>query len=739
MHTLENRETQRRLEAITDPGLFERLAAAVLREADWRTRLLIHPGVNLDGKTVRSPLDGITFVENEIPPQMIAVHHTTCKREDLAKKWLHDPDTVKPSKGGTPTAPPGDLVKTSRLFFEQQQKIPNLRARLILTTNKEPPEVLVRDVHAAAHAAGLEVTIWPNSVLAHFLDYDPTGQWIRSRFLQIDQEHLSEELFHELSRRSLGNTILLDDSELWIDRQLDRTLEEAAGRDVVFLVAESGLGKSVACYKRLAAHVEAGGFGLIIQHDVLASTSLLEQAIETTLRRLHPSLVCGAGSEACALASERKPLMMVVEDINKSGRPKSLIERLASWSTQRKDRKQDAGWQILCPVWPRILTALGDEARRSINSLVLAASSFTVEEGTAAVQRRSEVAGIPITRLNAEAVASALAYDPLLIALQSPATAPDPDRVIQAFIEASLERLAEGHGEFTAGEYRQTLSYLAATMLERRCLGPTMTDVAAWLSDTPDTVTMLRHIAHFREIIRVTGSVSDRRLAFRHDRVRDWLHADAVANLMRVGDLPEAVLMEPYFSGIIGAALVREGIPLAMVDRTAIANPLSLFCAMRLFGEPTNDLHYAVLKAAEGWLDEEATHLPNHDDLRWTACRFLSECEASYVKPLVQSFRNEKDDWWGLRARFRNGDFAAGIILCAQHEPGIGVVGHLELIDHVERSRGVSLVTTLDSLLRRDELPPDGRVRCLEASRLPRRSDIGGRNRSILVGRCRSG
>ena len=708
---MENRETERRLAAITDQGLFEQLATAVLREQESHYHPLVHSGVNPDGKTARSPVDGITFVAGANPPHMIAVHHTTCKREDLENKWLHDPATVKPRKGGKPTAPPGDLVKTAQLFAEQKRKMPNLRATLILTTNKEPPEALVRSVYTAGGAAGLNVSILPGSALAHFLDYDAKGQWIRSRFLGIKQERLSDELLYELSRRSLQiqSSDVPENSELWVDRQLDRTLEEAANHNVVFVVAESGLGKSVACHKRLAAHVETGGFGLVIPHQIIAEALSLEQAISATLRRLHPSLTSDAGSEARALASERKPLLMVVEDINKSGRPISLIERLASWSAQQEEHNQTASWQILCPAWPRTLTALSEQARKRVNKLVLTASSFAPKEGAAAVSQRREQAGIPITRLDAEAVASALGHDPLLIALQDPTTTSDSSHVIQAFIESSLGRLAESRGEFTAGEYRQELRHLATTMLERRCLDLSMPDVAAWFGDTPSATKMLRQIARFGEIIRVIGSVSDERLAFRHDRVRNWLLADTAADLMRRDTMPEAVLTEPYFAEIVGAALVRDDIPLVTIEQIRLTNPLALFCAMSVFGEPTNELHHAVLKAAEAWLDDEETHTPRHENLRWTARRALSECDASYVVSLVKRFREDRNDWWGLRARFRNGDFVAGLELCYLYQPGVSVVGHVELIEHVQRCRGGVLVRTLDAFLRRDQLPDTGR------------------------------
>ena len=227
-------------------------------------------------------MDGITFLAGANPPHMIIVQHTTCKSKDLEKKWLLNPAMVKSRGSGKPTAPPGDLVKTAQLFAEQKQQIPNLQATLILTTNQEPPETLVRKVNTAGNAAGFDVIIWSESALAHFLDYDPKGQWIRSQFFGIEQEHLSEELLRELSRRSLENSDLPDDSKLWIDRQFDQTLEKATGRDVVFVVGESGLGKSVACHKRLMAHVKSGGFGLVIPHKIIAEALSLDQAIDAT-------------------------------------------------------------------------------------------------------------------------------------------------------------------------------------------------------------------------------------------------------------------------------------------------------------------------------------------------------------------------------------------------------------------------------------------------------------------------
>ena len=705
--------TLRSLAAITDPGLFERLATAVLREADPQYRLLIHTGVNQDGRTVKGPVDAITFVEGAKTPQMITVQHTTCRRDDLKNKWLYDPAASTPRKRGSSRRVPGDVVKTIQLMKVQRRNIPDLRVTLILTTNQEPSEALVHDVYAVGHEAGLEVVIWSGSALAHFLDYDPKGQWVRSQFLGIVQERVSRELLRELSQSSLQVSDLPEDNELWVRRQLDQELENAIGRDVVFVVAESGIGKSVACYKRLTANVERGGFGLVIPHGIIADSMSLDQAIDATLRLLHPSLIQGAGGEARSLASERRPLLMVVEDINRSAHPTSLIERMASWSVKKGKDEPAGNWQLLCPVWPRLLATLGDEARKNISKLVLTASPLTADEGTAAVLRRREHAGAPTTLLEAQAVASALGNDPLLIALQDPSASSSPDHVIQIFVHGSLDRLVESRDEFTAGEYRQSLRCFAVESIIRRCLDPTMTDLATWFRNAPDTFRMLRHIVRSGEAVRVTKTTSAERLAFRHDRVRDWIYADAVADLMRHGNLPQAMLEDPYLAEIIAAAVVQDNIPIAIVEQIGNSSPLTLFCAMRIFGEPQNELQHAILKVAKAWLDQNIAHEPQYRSLRWTVCRVLSESDTSYVNSLIDRFREEQHNWWCLRARFRGGDCVAGVQLCSQYELGTRVVGHTELIDHVYRHRGRILVRALSALLRRAQLTADVRTGAL--------------------------
>ena len=128
------------LSQITDPGVFERLATAVLREANSQYKALVHTGVNAEGKTVKSPLDGICYIPNSNPRHLVAVHHATGPSIKLRHKWLNDPKKVKTKK--KPTAPEGDVIKTLKIIKAERSKYPTLSATLVLTSNNEPSEIL---------------------------------------------------------------------------------------------------------------------------------------------------------------------------------------------------------------------------------------------------------------------------------------------------------------------------------------------------------------------------------------------------------------------------------------------------------------------------------------------------------------------------------------------------------------------------------------------------------------------
>lgn len=707
--------TEQALATITDAGLFERIAAAILREYCPLCRNLSHPGINASGKTVRAPLDGICFVPNAEPPHLIAVHHTTTASDGLQNKWLHDPALVKPRKGTTPKAPPGDIIKTAEIVAEERKRTPNLQATLILTTNEEPNQELHRDVVALARNRGLEVQIWSRSRLCHSLDNAPTGQWIRAKLLGIKQELLSPELLHDLSLQSLSLNPPPESPKAWVNRALDEALREALQRDITFLTAESGLGKSVACHRLVTAHVEKGGFGLFLSHSTIASATSLEQAVMSELQRIYP-LLSSSGPSAFEFCSPNNPILLIVEDINKSGQDApGLAEKIANWSRvsnkNGEERLSASPWRLICPVWPQSLNGIREQARNRISQLCVMAKAFSEDEGTSAVLVRGNIAGHQLSRLQAQEIASALGYDPLLIALYDHSKKLESNSIIADYIEGSLKRAAADDHAHTSADYGQALRMLAVEMLLNRKIDLNWLEVASWFNTSGEYRFLLSRTAHKGELLHLVGPSSQQRLIFRHDRVRDWLLADGIIELQQTGHLSDGLIAEPYFAEFFGAALLRSSSWEIMLERVARSNPLALFYAFYLVPQSGDARQQPILEAINKWLNSPDMPKRANDHLRWEALAILARTDSVEVPPLVHMFPNRTDNI--QLARLRNGDFLGGVELCYKVEPGMAAPWRDVQIEHAMVRYGDKLNEAVAKMLKQPTLENSIRVGAL--------------------------
>ena len=169
------------------------------------------------------------------------------------------------------------------------------------------------------------------STLANFLDFHATGQWIRASFLGVEPTRLSAELLEELCVRSVENAPMVDEADLWVERQIDERLARHGREPVGFIVGESGSGKTVACIRCLRGHVNEGGFGLLLTDEVLRESVSIEDAVDRALRELQPSLASEVGAEALSMGSGTAEMLLVVEDINRASqaaRPRRSVGQL---------------------------------------------------------------------------------------------------------------------------------------------------------------------------------------------------------------------------------------------------------------------------------------------------------------------------------------------------------------------------------------------------------------------------
>jgi hypothetical protein len=686
------------LAEMTDEGLFERVAMAVLRIDDPHCVALAHPGVNAQGRTRKGPLDGIGFVPGAQPRHLVAVHHTTAAAKDLRNKWLHDPASVKPRRvAGRPTQPAGDLLKTVRIVCKERRRTPDLRATLNLTTTQEPDEELLRDVVAEGAVHQIEVVVWPRSRLAHVLDTTPSGQWYRRDLLGIEQEILSEDLLKELSKLSLQTFAPPDEARAWVVRRFDSVLRSAR-RPVSFVVGESGLGKSIACYRAIAEHVENGGYGLVLDHEVVARCISFEQALGEGLQQLHPALA--AGQSPLAFCTNQRPLLVLVEDIQRSGQPERLAARIAAWGARADGGKSqfDGTWRLFCPIWPGVVTQMDEQTRKLAESMTVALELMSAAEGCQAISLRAELAGRPISPVKAGSISADLGHDPLLIALYDFEHEPDAHSVLSRFVESELGQ-AHWSGDDTSADFRAALIELAARLLRERRIEPSWKELSSW-DLTAETRRRIARLAQRARLLRLTGPSNDLRLRFRHDRVREWLLVEAAVSM--ADDLPDAVIAEPFFAEVLGAVIVRRGAPSSLLGRAQTLNPLTLFHALRLCGQDSTSERARMVSAIEMWLAGFKHLERGNEHLAWETLAALAATDGPEVIPLVKRFpyrcRSEQ------LARLRNGDVTGGIDLCLHSEPRLIDPDRDRHIEHAKMRYGARLTGALDRLLRRNDL-----------------------------------
>jgi hypothetical protein len=704
---MDHSETIRALAEIPEEGLFERLATSVLRQADPSLYAkLSHPGMNPAGKTRRSPVDGIGFVTSENPPRMVIAHHTTAGLEKLKSKWLNDPAKVK-KRGLKPTAPAGDVIKTNEIVEKERKRTPNLTVTLALTSNRDPSEDLTRDVQAAANLYGITIDVWSGSRIAHYLDNTPDGQWLRRQYLDITQERISTELLAELSRRNLEASSPMPSSKSLIEREFDEIVAFKSPLPLAFYVGESGFGKTIACYRFLRKHVDSGGYGIVLSHETLSASPTLDLALDAELRKLHPSLEPLAGEKARSLCSPDKPLVVMVEDVNWAEHPALLLEKLIRWSSSEGNAVTRFHWRILCPVWPRTIATTSAEARKRIDVLSIPIPAFTDKESRAAVKQRAQLDRVKINDLSAGRLAEALGNDPLLIGLHDFSHKPQPLKVIETFVSNSLQRLSADSGSFVFTEYQEALRQVAREMLVRREIDPTWRDISEWFREEPVRLAAMREIIQAGGIVRLVVTDQQERLRFRHDRVRAWLLSEALSDLMQTNLVDDAIIAEPFFSDVIGSALASPNIPLQMVERVRKQNPLALFYALKIFGEPQTRVHELIMQEIFGFLEDEETHKRCSRSLRWAILDVLSDTESSHVIPISDRITDER--WSRIRARFLNGDVAAGIRLCFRVNPGRNAPWRDSEIEHARHRFSSTLINQLSELL--SKVKPDDKMR----------------------------
>lgn len=686
-------DTARLLAEITDAASFERIAAAVLRSSDASLYVgLAHPGVQPGGKTVKAPFDNIGWARSDGDKRFVCAAHTT-EQGDLRGKWLHDPSTVTPRGAhGKPTQPAGDLVKGIAHIRKLQEEHPGLEVTFALTTNREPSLEVVSQSQLLADDAGIQIDIWSVSRIAHFLDTEPAGQVIRRNHLGTPIKLLSKPLLLELGKHSLrdhhpsgtGHAVPRDDFKL----DLIDTL----------VVGDSGMGKTTACVMALEQMLEQGQAVLLLRAETVAAALTIEDAIDAELRRQQPELDAGAGGKALLLCSEDEPLMILIEDVNRSTSPALVLNKVIAWMrTLGGSNDSRRTWRGICPIWPRQIDAIQDQKRVLASLRVLQVGRYTEREATQALLRRAATEGVGIDQHRGASIAARLGRDPLLIDLHDLSSDDVAEDVIQSYLDERI-RIAAVEAGRPRTEVWNALHGLLRHMLQARVLDPDWAMVLSWISDQ-EVLGLLKALAKEGSVIRLSSDSAER-VQFRHDRVMNVLFSRVFAEDLQGDPVPDYVV-DPFFAEVLGVAAARTNLALERLLALLDSSPVAAAHALR--HASGNRIGYVTVaaQALRAWIQLEHVRTGAYASRRHAVAVVLSETTDPVVVPIVADFPPADHRWFALlAAAFRNGLFRAGMQIFTMYELGLSFGGKHSLLALVRQEYGEQLIAAVDLTLR---------------------------------------
>jgi hypothetical protein len=662
--------TAEAVEGMADAGLFEILAARSLRELDDDCRAVAHFGVNEAGKTIANPVDGFCRVPSSDPPRFVMLAFTLTAREGLERKWLFDHTNAPRAKTAT-AADDGDLIKATREVASIRAAHPTATFIVYLCTNRRLDTDLMHPVYDAATRLGVEVRFLDQSRLRDFLDANPVGQWLRQEHLRIQADQVSLPLLQHISKPSVeghaAELLLASVDQIVPTAAADHAATAIRNPAVALhlLVGPSGVGKSVIGQDLLRRHTAQGGASLWIPGEVAETAATLAEGIEKALCSLHPRLGAGAGQATLRLVTTDHPLLLVIDDINRSNHPTRLLQKLIGWSRPPSPGGGEAlvprnPVRIVCPVWDsywmplrQLYESLGWIRWHGVGAMTRPEAMNCLRH---AMAERAEL----LTSEELDGFAECLGDDPILLGLFGRMLREDPNTNPNALAEDVLGRLvARSVGELALRHsrpdrhYASALKRVAKEMIREKALYPSWADLELWLrGDGPafEAVGQLAAQGHVCRLIERGGVAG---FEFRHDRILEHHLAAAAAEMVcGEGDDP-ADACDPFFTTVLGRAAARTDLPEHALDHIETDLPNSLVAAVPFL--PLGPSSYAnrLVRRAKEWLARKDSITSR----RWDALRTLADSRSPRVLEVTEGVT---EDLWLLQARLRNGDALAG-------------------------------------------------------------------------------
>lgn len=701
--------TAEALESMTDPGKFETLATSVLRELHPACKTLAHLGVNAAGKTIPNPIDGFCRVPGSSPPQYVIAAFTTVSAEQLERKWLLD---AALSGRGTKMAgrTDGDLIKAAKEAAGIRKSEPTDEFIAYLCTNQRLSLELMQKVYMKGCEFGIEVCFLEQSQLRDFLDTNAVGQWLRQQYLGIDADQLSRHLLQHLGSESLGaytaEKMLFPEIDQIIETTATNSAHEAIRGSIAslhLLVGPSGAGKTVIGRDVLRRHLEGGGLGLWIPNEVADRAISLSDAIEKVVRTLHPRVAKGAGHRALELAAIDQPLLLIIDDINRSQKTSATPSRIMGWCRSLQPLgvsgvPQRSAIRVVCPLWDSYWHPLRHNFDGQSWLRVQIVRALRRPEAVACLRASLRDAATQFSESQLEELAEHMRDDAILLGLFGRQLRNRPEISPKALSEDVIGNFVNGilcdvslETHIPVADYVAALKLLAHEMIRQRSLYPQWPELVRWFSDRPAALNAIRHLAAQQHVCRIASHEHVERFEYRHDRILEYYLSLAAAEILQGTDAARELISDPFFVPFVGRALARIHASDAVLDWVTKRVPVALIAAIPYVsvGDPNG-----VLDQAHIWLAQWPSAL---GAVREDALDTLVAIQSPHVLKITTGIPEDRTVW---EARLRNGDAVAGSnALSTEFFPRVNFPWLESLIEEAKFLHGGKLALELEKIL----------------------------------------
>jgi hypothetical protein len=649
--------TAEHLNSITDRAKFEVIANAYLRERFPDLVNLIANGINLKGETVKGKPDSFTKLNSN---HFVLVEHTT-NDSNLEKKWLYNKAAYKGSRDINQISN-GDLLAAIEQAATIRKDISDAIFTVYLTTNGPVNSELYIKTVAAGSAAEINVEIIELSAIVHFLDTNPSGQYLRKQYLHIDQELLSAELFQELQAKNIEQyrresfidpTLIIDH---WQLSDLSQLLE-ASGKILTLVVADSGMGKTTLAYSILNLTIKEKHSALWIGPELVNLSTDPLNLVENAIKRLNEKIFFNEASKNLLLAEN---LLLVVDDINKADKPVAILNKLMSWSLN-PDPDHNRQIRFLVPIWPKFFYEVSSWEQKAESFSYLQLEKPSEAQSRLLVEKGVKAANIDLTQAEINLLCETNGDDPLLMGLNIQLVkkagnyvANQANQIIGDFV---AKKVADACLLLEIPKFKQRLllSQIGRAMVTNLKIHANYNDFLKWFNDTPEVITVIDKLATQQEIFLVK---ENGQFQFRHDRVRNYIIAEGLKTLLDDVQANLSLIAEPFFAEMLALALIENHSPGQDLSQIIEVNPEAIFNMLKYLQDENESAYFEiVLSVIDTWKNADTFPSYNQelmDGINWT----LLYTDTKYINRITQDLPNERI--LNL-ASLRNGSAVGGI------------------------------------------------------------------------------